>query len=154
MWNCSYAETLLCAYNNVPISICCCPLCLSHLVQVKCNIKSSFRYMVSVDANLAQLRPSLSPTSSTTSPLLRPDLSLDIILENGSHATNTLEIFQLYYTIYGGRNVSLPASEQAEWSNATCMSANGKQMQKMSQKHNLSVSLTTNLDNVEDCAGE
>lgn len=67
--------------------------------------------MVSVDANLAQLRSSLSPTSSTTSPLLRPDLSLDIILENGSHATNTLGIFQLYYTIYGGRNGSLPASE-------------------------------------------
>lgn len=48
--------------------------------------------MVSVDANLAQLSHPHHHLS-----LLRPDLSLDIILENGSHATNTLGIFQLYY---------------------------------------------------------
>lgn len=52
--------------------------------------------MVSVDANLAQLRPALPPPLHHLS-LLRPDFSLDIILENGSHTTNTQGIFQLYY---------------------------------------------------------
>lgn len=45
-----------------------------------------------LDANLARLDPF---PSSTPSPLL--DLSLDVILENGSHATNTPGIFQLCY---------------------------------------------------------
>lgn len=50
-----------CTYNNVPITTHCCPLCVGHLVYVKCNIKSSFKYMLSVDANLAQLTHSLIP---------------------------------------------------------------------------------------------
>lgn len=81
--------------------------------------------MVSVDANLAQLRPALPPHLHHHS-LLRPDFSLDIILENGSHTTNTRGIFQLYYL---WRKKMLLYLLRSRWSGARCTSANGKQMQ-------------------------
>lgn len=59
------------------------------------------------------------------------------------------------YTIYGGRTTSLPAAELVEQGNARCTtSANEKQMQKMSEIYNLSVSLMTNLVNMEGCVWE
>lgn len=90
---------------------CCCPPRGSHLVQVKFQIKSSFRYTANADANLAPRGPARPPQPPQPYPP-RSGLifSLDIILENDSHATNTPGIFQLHI-FYGGITVSLPASK-------------------------------------------
>lgn len=77
-----------------PTCTCSCPWCGCHLVQVKCNIKSLFRYTVSVDANLAQHRPSLSSIPAPL-PARAWFLSLDIMLEKWPQTHQ--EHYQVYY---------------------------------------------------------
>lgn len=90
------------------------PTRAKHLVQVKLQIKSSFQVHGQRGCRLGTARarsparrpPPCPPHSGLT-------FSLDIVLENGSHATNTPGLFQLHI-FYGGISASLPASKTLE----------------------------------------